>query len=232
MHELRWLWFAPLAFAVLRIVGNQFVEGAVDQMDFPPAFAASIVTNAETFSIGMYFVGMSGLAFLLFTWLLRKRLEQAPDRGWVDMGFASGIMWGILNLTGAVLAATAPVLAGSYNDAEGARLVTNLELSTTPLALTLLGAFALGNGLALRRYASFSSWLAWTGIFLGGLLVLTAGLQPIVEPTARRSTEEVDNVVTAITGLAFFGLVPLWTIATGVTLFRREGRQVEGAETR
>ena len=43
----------------------------------------------------------------------------------------------------ALLGATAPVLAVYFDDAEGARLVTNLESSTAPLALTLFGVFAL-----------------------------------------------------------------------------------------
>ena len=125
----------------------------------------------------------------------------------------------------ALLGATAPVLADYFEDAEGARLVTNLELSTAPLALTLFGVFALGNGLALRRTAVIPRWLAWAGVLLGGLLVITAALQPVADPTVSRSEEEVHHVVTFITGFVFAGLIPLWTIATGVVLFRGEGRR-------
>lgn len=231
MHQRRWLWFTPVAFAVLRIVGGQFIEEAIDQRDAPQVFAASLLANAEIFSIGTYLVGLSGLAFLWFAWALRKRLEEAGASGWADTGFASGATWGILYLAGAVLAGTAPVLADYFHDPDGARLVTNLELATAPLALTLFGAFALGNGLALRRTAVIPPWLAWVGIFLGGLLVIAAALQPIAEPTVSRSEEDVDNVVSFITGFASAGLIPLWAIATGVAVFGPRGRRSRDADT-
>ena len=98
-------------------------------------------------------------------------------------------------------------------------------------ALTLFGAFALGNGLALRRVTLIAPWLAWVGVVLGGLLIITAALQPLVEPTVSRSEEEVHNVVSFITGFASFGLIPLWTIVTGATLFRRDGRRRAAPDT-
>ena len=189
MCQHRWVWFTPVAFAALRIIGNQFVEGAVDQRDAPQAFLASLLANAESFSIGMYLIGLSGLAFLLFAWALRDALRQAEASGWGEAGFAGGVVWGAVHVVAALLAATAPVLADYFDDAEGARLVTNLELATAPLALTLFGVFALGNGLALRRTAVVRRWLAWAGVLLGGLLVVTAALQPIADPTASRSEE-------------------------------------------
>ncbi len=225
MRQHRWVWFTPVAFAALRIIGNQFVEGAVDQRDAPQAFLASLLADAESFSIGMYLIGLSGLAFLLFARALREVLRQAEAPGWVEAGFAGGVAWGAVHVLAALLGATAPVLADYFDDAEGARLVTNLELSTAPLALTLFGVFALGNGLALRRTAVIPRWLAWAGVLLGGLLVVTAALQPIADPTASRSEEEVHHVVTFITGIAFAGLIPLWTIATGIVLFRGKGRR-------
>lgn len=225
MRQLRWVWFTPVAFAALRIVGNQFVEGAVDQRDAPPVFVANLLADAEKFSIGIYLIGLSGLAFLVFAWALRKMLHQPGASGSADVGFASGVAWGAVYVAGALLAATAPVLADYFDDAQGARLVTNLDLATAPLALTLFGVFALGNGLALRRTALMPRWLAWAGVLLGGLLVLTAALQPVAEPTVSRADEEVDNVVSFITGFAFAGLIPLWAIATGIVLFRREGRR-------
>ena len=82
----------------------------------------------------------------------------------------------------------------------------------------------MGNGLALRRASLVPLWLAWTGAVLGCLLVVTAALQPIVEPTVSRSDVEVTNIVSFLTGFASFGLVSLWTVAVGVALFRRDGR--------
>ena len=225
MRQHRWVWFTPVTFAGLRIIGNQFVEGAVDQRDAPQAFLASLLADAESFSIGMYLIGLSGIAFLLFAWALREALRQAEASGWAEAGFAGGVAWGAVHVVAALLGATAPVLADYFDDAEGARLVTNLELSTAPLALTLFGVFALGNGLALRRTAVIPRWLAWGGVLLGGLLVVTAALQPIADPTASRSEEEVNHVVTFITGIAFAGLIPLRTITTGIVLFRGEGRR-------
>lgn len=230
MHQHRWLWFTPVVAFVLRIVGGQLVEGAVDQADAPQVFATSLLANAETFSIGIYLVGLSGLAYLWFAWALWTRLQQAGASGSAKAALAGGVMWGSLFVVAAVLAGTAPVLADYLQDPEGARLVVNLDLATAPLALTLLGVFALGNGLALRRTPLIPAWLAWAGVLLGGLLVLTAALQPIAEPTVSRSEEEVRNVVSFITGLTFAGLIPLWTIATGVALFRREGRTSKGAD--
>jgi len=169
MHQLRWLWFTPIAFTVLRIVGGQFVEEAIDQRDAPQVFASSLLANAEAFSIGTYLVGLSGLAFLWFAWALRERIRQAGTFGLAEtVGFASAVVWGTLNVAAAALAASAPVLADYFDDPEGARLVTNLEFATAPLALTLFGAFALGNGLALRRTALVPPWLAWAGVVLGG----------------------------------------------------------------
>ena len=230
MRQHRWLWFTPVAAFVLRIVGGQLVEGAVDHADAPQVFAASLLANAETFSIGIYLVGLSGIAFLWFAWALWTRLQQAGASGSAKAALAAGVMWGGLFLVAAVLAGTAPVLADYLHDPEGARLVVNLDLATAPLALTLLGAFALGKGLALRRTPLIPAWLAWAGVLLGGLLVLTAALQPIAEPTVSRSEEEVRNVVSFITGLTFAGLIPLWTIATGVALFRWEGRTLKAAD--
>lgn len=139
------------------------------------------------------------------------------------MAFGSAVVWGALYLAATALAATAPVLADYYADPEGARLVANLELSTVPFALTLLGTFALGNGLALRRTSLVPRWLASTGAALGVLLVVAAALQTVVEPTVSRSEEDVDNVVSFLTEFASFALIPLWAIAVGVVFFRRDG---------
>jgi len=108
--------------------------------------------------------------------------------------------------------------------------MTNLEFATAALALTMFGAFAVGNGLALRRASLVPPWLAWTGAVLGCLLVATAALQPIVEPTVSRSEQEVHNIVSFLTGFASFALIPLWTIAVGVALLRRDGRTPGGAD--
>ena len=225
MIRLRWLWLTPVAFFVLRVLGGQLVEEAVDQRDAPETFASTLLANAEVFSVGMYLVGLSGLAFLWFAWALREKLRQEDTAGMAGaVAFGSAMVWGTLTVAAAVLAATAPVLADYYNDPEGARLVTNLEFAAAPLALTMFGAFAVGNGLALRRASLVPPWLAWTGAVLGCLLVVTAALQPIVEPTVSRSEEEVHNIVSFLTGFVSLGLVPLWTIAVGVTLFRRDGR--------
>ena len=228
MRRLRWLWFLPVAFFVLRIVGGQLIEEAIDQRDAPQEFASSLLANAETFSIGIYLVGLSGLAFLWFAWALRKRLQQEGSHGATSVGFAGGLGWGALYVAAAVLAATAPMLADFLQDPQSARLVVNLDISTSPLALTLLGVFALGNGLALRQTAIIAPWLAWAGVLLGAVLVVTAALQPIAEPTVSRSEEEVQNIVSFITGFSAMGLIPLWTIATGFALFRREGQMSNG----
>lgn len=231
MNRLRWLWLTPVAFFVLRIFGNQLVESAVDQRDAPQTFASELLANAEAFSVGMYLTGLSGLAFLWFAWALWQRLRQQGSTGPAEaVAFGSAVLWSTLFVAAAVLAATAPVLVDYYDDAEGARLVANLELAGAPLALTLFGAFALGNGLALRRASLVPPWLAWAGAALGGLLVVTAALQPIAEPTFSRSEEEVKSIVSFLTGLTSYGLVPLWTIAVGAVLFRRDGRTPGNAD--
>ena len=231
MNRLRWLWLTPVAFFVLRVLGGQLVEEAVDQRDAPETFASKLLANAEVFSVGMYLVGLSGLAFLWFAWALREKLRQEDTAGLAGaVAFGSALVWGTLTVAAAVLAATAPVLADYYNDPEGARLVTNLEFAAAPLALTMFGAFAVGNGLALRRASLVPPWLAWTGAVLGCLLIVTAALQPIVEPTVSRSEEEVTNIVSFLTGFASFGLVPLWAVAVGVALFRRDGRTPGNAD--
>ena len=231
MNRLRWLWLTPVAFFVLRVLGGQLVEEAVDQRDAPETFASKLLANAEVFSVGMYLVGLSGLAFLWFAWALREKLRQEDPASLAGaVAFGSALVWGTLTVAAAVLAATAPVLADFYNDPEGARLVTNLEFAAAPLALTMFGAFAVGNGLALRRASLVPPWLAWTGAVLGCLLIVTAALQPIVEPTVSRSEEEVHNIVSFLTGFVSLGLVPLWTIAVGVALFRRDGRTPGNAD--
>lgn len=233
MNRLRWLWLAPVAFFVLRILANQLIESAVDQRDAPQTFASELLANAEVFSVGTYLAGLSGLAFLWFAWALWQRLRQHRSIGPAEaVAFGSAVLWSTLFVATAVLAATAPVLAEYYDDADGARLVANLEFAGAPLTLTLFGAFALGNGLALRRAALVPPWLAWAGVAVGGLLVVTAALQPIAEPTLSRSEEEVNSIVSFLTGFTSFGLVPLWTIAVGVALFRRDGRTPGGADLR
>lgn len=225
MGRVRWLWLAPVAFFVLRILGSQFVEEAVDQRDAPRAFASTLLADAELFSVGIYSAGLAGVAFLWFAWALRERLRQEGAAGSAEaMAFGSAVVWGTLYVAATALAATAPVLADYYNDPQGARLMTNLELATAPVALTLLGVFALGNGLALRRAPVVPRWLASAGATLGVLLVVAAALQTIVEPTVSRSEEEVDNIVSFFTGFASFALIPFWTIAVGVGLLRRDGR--------
>lgn len=231
MGLLRWLWFTPVVFFVLRIVGGRFAEAAVDQRDPAPAFGQSLLANAEAFSVGMYLVGLSGFAFVWFAWALRRLLRSTGGSPWADLGFASGALWGTLYVVGAAVAATAPVLAGPFQDAEGARLVTNVELASAPLALTLFGTFALGNGVALRRTPAVPNWLAWTGVVVGGLLALTAALQPVVDPTISRSDPEVSNVGSLLSGLGLYALIPLWSIAIGVALFRRAGFTPEGRAT-
>lgn len=225
MNRLRWLWLTPVAFFVLRVLGGQLVEEAVDQRDAPEAFASKLLDNAEVFSVGTYLAGLSGLAFLLFAWMLRERLRQQDTAGVAEaVAFGSALLWGTLTVAAAALAATAPVLADYFNDSEGARLMTNLDFATAPVALTLFGVFAIGNGLALRRTSLVPPWLSWAGVVLGCLLVVTAALQPIAEPTVSRSEEDVQNVVSFLTGFTSFALVPWWTIAVGVALFRRDGR--------
>lgn len=228
MSRLRWLWLTPVAFFVLRVLGGQLVEGAVDQRDAPEKFTSTLLDNAERFSFGTYLAGLSGLAFLWFAWALRQRIRQEGIAGPTEtMAFGCGLMWGTLSVAAAALAATAPVLADYFKDPDGARLVVNLEFAAAPLALALFGGFALGNGLALKRASFVAPWLAWTGAALGGLLLVTASLQPIAEPTVSRSEQEVNNLVSFLSGFTSFGLVPLWTIAIGVSLFRRDGRASE-----
>ena len=165
---------------------------------------------------------------LAFAWALRQRFRTDDRAGLAEtVAFGCGLLWGTLSVAAAALAATAPALADFYQDPAGARLVMNIEIAASPVALTLFGAFALGNGLALRRASFVAPWLAWTGAVLGGILVVTAALQPIAEPTISRSEQEVSNIVSFLTGFTSFGLIPLWTIAVGVSLFRRDGRTAE-----
>lgn len=225
MSRLRWLWLTPVAFFVLRILGGQLVEGAVDPRDAPETFSSKLLAEAEAYSLGTYLTGLSTLAFLWFAWALRVRLRQEKDNGGLAdaAAFGAALVWGSLTVAASVVAATAPVLADYFNDAEGARLVANLEFGAAPLALTLFGAFAAGNGVALRRASLVPAWLAWAGVIIGCLLIVTSALQPIAEPTASRSEEEVDNIVTFLTGFTSFALAPLWSIAVAIVLFRRDG---------
>ena len=112
-------------------------------------------------------------------------------------------------------------LAEHYQDAAGARLLGSLEFPVVPLGLTLLGAFALGNGLASLHTAVLPRWVAGAGLALGVLLVVSSAVQPLAEPTVSRSEEAPENVVSVVTGLLLFGLVPLWAVAAGVGLLRR-----------
>ena len=65
MNRLRWLWLTPVAYLVLRVLGGQLVEQAVDQRDAPGRFASTLLDKAEMFSVGTYLGGLSGLAFLV-----------------------------------------------------------------------------------------------------------------------------------------------------------------------
>ncbi len=214
---------APSAFFLLRIVGSQLEEQAGDRRDPPPEYAADLLDRPELLSAGMYLTGLGGLALLWFVWQLRQRHRQAQGSGGqaVEVAWAAGSLWALLVVLGSLLGATAPVIAKHYQDAEGARLFATVEFPVAPLGLTLFGAFALGNGLASLRTAALPRWLAWAGVALGIVLVVFSALQPLAEPTVSRSEQDADSVVSVVTGLLSFGLVPLWAIAAGIGLLRR-----------
>lgn len=46
---------------------------------------------------------------------------------------------------------------------------------------------------------------------------------PYIVDRRSRSEEEVDNIVTFLTGFTSFALAPLWSIAVAIVLFRRDG---------
>ncbi len=201
---------APTAFFVLRIAGSQLEEQAVDRKDPPPDFAADLLDHPELFSAGVYLTGLGGLALLWFVSQLRQRNRQAQGNGGpaVEVAWAAGSLWALLVVIGSLLGATAPVIGKHYQDAEGARLFATVEFPVAPLGLTLFGAFALGNGLVSLRTAALPRWLAWAGIALGIVLVVFSALQPLAEPTVSRSEQDPDSVVSVVTGLLSFALVP------------------------
>ena len=131
--------------------------------DDPQTFAATLLANAERFSVGMYLAGLSGLAFLWLAWALRDKLRQEGTAGLAEaVAFGSALVWGTLAVAArGIVAVTAPVIADYFNDPEGARLVTKLEVDGSPLALTVFGAFAVGNGLALDAPRLFRN--GWRG---------------------------------------------------------------------
>lgn len=211
---------APIAFFVLRILGIQLEEEAVDGQAPAAQFAADVLDRPEFFSIGTFLTGLAGLVLLWFMWEFRARLRvgEADTKRLAEIAWAAGAIWALLVVFASLLAATAPVLAEFYGDAEGARLFATLEFPVAPLSLMLFGLFAFGNGVAALRGQILPPWLAWIGVVLGlGLFILSL-VQPFAEPTASRSDENPDSVVTVITGLLSFALVPLWLVATGITL--------------
>ncbi len=214
---------APAAFFLLRIVGGQLQEEAVDGQDPPREYAADLLDRPELFSAGVYLTGLGGVALLWFVWQLRQRNREAARNGGqaVDVAWAAGSLWALLVVLGSLLAATAPVVAKYYDDAEGARLLATLEIPVAPLGLTAFGTFALGNGLASLRTAALPRWLAWAGFSLGAVLIVFSALQPLAEPTVSRSEQDPDSAVSVVTGLLSYGLVPLWAIAAGIGLLRR-----------
>ena len=64
---------ALTAFFVLRIVGTQLEEVAVDRRDPPPEYAADLLDRPEAFSAGVYLTGLAALASPSTT-----RTPQAP----------------------------------------------------------------------------------------------------------------------------------------------------------
>ena len=139
---------APTAFLLLRIVGAQLEEQAVDRKEPPPDFAADLLARPELFSAGVYLTGLGGLALLWFVWQLRQRNREAQGNGGqaVEVAWAAGSLWALLVVLASLLGATAPVIAKHHQDAEGARLFATVEFPVAPLGLTLFGAFAVGNG--------------------------------------------------------------------------------------
>jgi hypothetical protein len=211
---------APIAFFVLRILGNQLEEKAVDRQAPASQFAADVLDRAELFSVGAFLSGLAGLVLFWYMWVLRARMRvgEADTKRPAEIAWAAGAIWALLVVFASLLAATAPVLADFYRNAEGARLFATLEFPAAPLGLMLFGLFALGNGVAALRGRILPPWLAWIGIVVGlGLFILSL-VQPFAEPTASRSDENPDSVVTVITGLLSFALVPLWLVATGIWL--------------
>lgn len=217
---------APIAFFVLRILGNQLEEEAVDRRATAAQFAADVLERPELFSVGTFLNGLAGLVLLWFMWELRARMRVGePDTKRVaEIAWAAGAIWALSVVFASLLAASAPVLADFYRDTEGARLFATLEFPLAPLGLLLFGVFALGNGVAALRGQILPPWLAWIGVVLGFGLFILSLVQPFAEPAASRGDENPDSVVTVITGLLSFALVPLWLVATGITLSVQGGR--------
>ena len=216
MESQGWARYAPLtgvAAVVLWIVGVIVAESDTPADDAPGTELAAYYSNHE----GKIFVG-AGLFCLgsaLFIWFLSS-LAAHFRRAGDDGRLATVMISGGVATAASIALVTAPPVAGALafdNDdrslsPEAAETLWVLGdgffVVAELLAVALLGAAAL----MILRTKAFPVWFGWvTAVFTLGLLVLPVGWAFLV-----------------------WG-VPLWTIATSVWVFMREGRGTAAAPT-
>jgi glucan phosphoethanolaminetransferase (alkaline phosphatase superfamily) len=202
----RWGGVAGLAYVALVVAGHVVAGG-------PGEAGAS---NAELLDyyndsgnqyrvwIGSLLIGVAASAFVVFLVALCTRLSPASAvrPAAVLIAYASGIAFLVVDALGAAIGgaiAAAFVYSNelaSFSDTETARVLLVLGNHWLAGLASVLGApLVVAVSLEARRRALMPSWLAWSGLVLGFLLLLSQ--------------------------LAFVGIpILLWIVAMGIWLLR------------
>jgi len=183
--------FAVLFAGVFFLTANQPGAGASGAAVVSYYHAHRVAETAAVFTIAV-----SAIVFIFFLSSLRRTLGLTPEaRQLTSIVTAGGAIYvsGLL-LTGALTVAL--VDASHYRLPAAAQTLNVLSADDWVPVVAGLSIVALGTGVAALRAAALPRWLAWASIGLGVLAV--AG---------------------PLGGVAFI-VTPLWTLATGIVLFR------------
>jgi hypothetical protein len=170
------LLFAALFTGALIALRQQPLVGSTDE-EIADWFAAG---NAGWIVIaGLYLAPFSGIAFLWFMAVIRDRVGDREDKFFSTAFMGSGLLF--VALMFAAAAAAGSIVAGvQFQGAPPPSAATvNLSASLAYVMLFVFAArasavFLLTTATIGRRTGAFPSWIAWAGVAVALVLLLTS----------------------------------------------------------
>jgi hypothetical protein len=145
---------------------------------------------------GVFVVAVAAIAFTFFLSALRGRLGRTVEGRRLSAVITAG---GAIYIVGLLLMCTLTIAladAAHYGFLAAAQTLNVLAADTWVPVVVGLSITALGTGISALRSATLPNWLAWASVVLGVLAVSGP-----------------------LGGVAFL-VAPVWTLVTGVVLFR------------
>src|SRR3954454_20922526 len=141
----------------------------------------------DSFLLALHLLPFAGIAFLWFIGVVRDRIGAGEDRFFATVFLGSGLLFI------AMLFAAAAVAGGLVLSSGGALAVPPAELWSfgrrmtmtllTVYAMRMAAVFTIATTTIAARLALVPRWLAAYGFATGLILLLTAGLVPLVDLT-------------------------------------------------